>query len=189
MDDQEILSQLKAKDPRAFEALYEAYHRRLKATAIHFLGYEDQDHLDVVQETFAVALKKLPRTKIQTNLYGWLNRICALLCFERLRGRKRTLNGLEEELESLAAKLGAARHRQQQEDSELEERLALLRRLIGEMDRPCRDILRLRDLQGLSYAALASKLKLPLGTAMSKLARCRQALKRLVQRELEQRKP
>lgn len=186
--EKEILRLLEAKDPSAFEALYAAYHERLAATAIHFLGYEDPDHIDVVQETFAVALKKLPGVRIETNLYGWLNRVCALLCFERLRLRKRQLSGLQDELEGLASGLSARRHEQGLEEAEKQSLLDLLKQKVADLGGACREIITLRDMQGLSYAELAQKLKIPMGTAMSRLARCRQELKRMVEVELKRRR-
>jgi RNA polymerase sigma-70 factor (ECF subfamily) len=184
LSDEEILDLVRRKDPGAFEALYKAYQGRLTATAIHFLGYEDQDYLDMVQETFAVALKKLPETEIQTNLYGWLNRICALLCYERLRQRKKQLSSLQEDMEFFSGGLAKERDQESSEQLERQEKLDFLRRQIARLDAPCKKLVTLRDLEGKSYADIARVLGVPLGTAMSRLARCRQALKDLVREAL-----
>lgn len=163
------------KAPQAFDALYNAYYRKLRATTIHFLGHQDPEGEDMVQETFAVALAKLPTTRIQTNLYGWLNRVCTLHCFELLRQRKRVL-AVDQEglLDALALN-----DRSMEEASgriEVDEGLAALRAAVAALGAPCRDILRLRHVEGLSYADVSKRLKLPLGTVMSRLKRCRDAL-------------
>jgi RNA polymerase sigma-70 factor (ECF subfamily) len=171
-----LVALVRAGDPKAMEALYRAYYRRLRATTIHFLGPQDSDGEDIVQETFSVAMQKLPGVVIQTNLYGWLNRVCALLCFERLRDRKRLL-AVEQEglLEALGAKgkvqAGAL-------DAMVDDEQGLqLRRAIAGLGHPCSEILTLRDLEGMSYVEVARRMKTPIGTVMSRLLRCRQALK------------
>ena len=51
------------------------------------------------------------------------------------------------------------------------------------MSEKCRGVLELRDLKGESYINIARVLKIPPGTVMSQLARCRQALKQLLENE------
>jgi RNA polymerase sigma-70 factor (ECF subfamily) len=174
----ELLALVKRKDPAAFDALYQAYYRRLRATTIHFLGHQDPEGEDLVQETFTVAMRKLPRLKVQTSLYAWLNRVCALLCFERLRQRKRLLStdidGLRGSLELASPAEGAL------DALVAGQRRQALRAGLGRLAPPCRRIVELRDIKGLSYAQISLKLKVPMGTVMSRLLRCRQALKEIM---------
>jgi len=51
-----------------------------------------------------------------------------------------------------------------------------LRRLLSELPRPFREIVVLRDIEGLSYKEISSVTELPLGTVMSRLARGRRQL-------------
>jgi RNA polymerase sigma factor (sigma-70 family) len=62
--------------------------------------------------------------------------------------------------------------------------IGLLRRLIETMSEKCRRILDLRDLQGESYVAICKALKVPMGTVMSQLARCRDTLRKMIQSSL-----
>lgn len=175
VEDQALLDLVVQKSPGAFDALYNAYYRRLRATTIHFLGHQDPEGEDMVQETFAIAMVKLPKTQIQTNLYGWLNRVCTLLCFELLRQRKRVL---AVDQEGLLDALSAHDRGGDEVTAKLEadERLKALRAALATLGRPCREILGLRHIDGLSYADVSMRLKLPLGTVMSRLKRCRDAL-------------
>jgi len=182
LPDQDLIDLVRRKDPQAFEALYQAYYGRLRATTIHFLGYDDSEGEDLVQETFAVALKKLPKVKIQTNLYGWLNRVCTLLCFERLRQRKRLLTTDDTGLLDALSHQGRDAAMREEEESEKAEQHRLVMEAMRQLAEPCRRILKLRDLDGASYAEISTRLKIPLGTVMSRLLRCREALKRQVQR-------
>jgi RNA polymerase sigma-70 factor (ECF subfamily) len=58
------------------------------------------------------------------------------------------------------------------------------RRIVGEalqeLDDDAREILLLRELQGLSYDEIAAELEIPLGTVQSRLSRSRAALKKVV---------
>lgn len=182
LPDQALIDLVRHKDPTAFEALYQAYYGRLRATTIHFLGHDDPEGEDLVQETFAVALKKLPKVEIQTNLYGWLNRVCTLLCFERLRQRKRLLTTEDAGLLDAMAQRGRDAALQSEEESEKEEQRRIVMGALEALALPCRQILTQRDLQGASYAEISKRLKLPMGTVMSRLLRCREALKLKVQR-------
>jgi len=61
--------------------------------------------------------------------------------------------------------------------------VARQRDLMGD---PCRSLLRLRDEEEESYSSIAETLKVPIGTVMSRLARCKEALKKLVLSALEE---
>ena len=50
------------------------------------------------------------------------------------------------------------------------------------LGKPCRDLLILRDEGAKSYVEIGEILRVPMGTVMSRLARCRETLKELVRR-------
>ncbi|HJT24506.1 MAG TPA: sigma factor-like helix-turn-helix DNA-binding protein, partial [bacterium] len=54
------------------------------------------------------------------------------------------------------------------------------------MGDPCQSLLDLREKQQKSYAQIADALKVPIGTVMSRLARCKEALKQLVLKALKE---
>ena len=58
----------------------------------------------------------------------------------------------------------------------------MLRRALEELPAPYREIIVLREIEGLSYREIAEACGLPLGTVMSRLARARSALQELVVR-------
>jgi RNA polymerase sigma-70 factor (ECF subfamily) len=58
-----------------------------------------------------------------------------------------------------------------------EGRIQQLRKAFNRLPNEAREILALREIEGLSYEQLASALKLPLGTVMSRLSRARQRLR------------
>jgi RNA polymerase sigma-70 factor (ECF subfamily) len=170
-----VLARLRRGEPEAQHWLVEAHRERIYRTAVHFLGWRDPDAEDLVQETFALAFKSLGGFEGRSTLYTWLNQICARLCFKRLRQRQRLALGAEADLreslqmpargdDALQALLG-------------QEQKSLLRAGLLAMEKPCREVLERRDLQGQAYGPAAAALKLPIGTFMSRLARCRERLR------------
>lgn len=183
LEDRELVQRLLAKDDEAYRLFYRTYQGRIYRAASYLLGYQDPDAEDITQEVFLAALQQLHKFEFRSSLYHWLNHICMYLCFDRIRKRKRMVASLQEELEAMTpAKLGPG----QDPDPEEKERLLTLvesqRELLGA---PCRGLLDLRDEQGKSYAQIAGILKVPMGTVMSRLARCKETLKELVLKSLK----
>ena len=127
-----------------------------------------------------IAFEKLPEFQPRSTLYTWIAHICVNLCYERLRKRKRVLATLQEELEVLTVSVVHAREEERENESEQSSKIVLIERLLGTMSEKCRKRTDQWDRQGESYAVIGKLLKLPMGTVMSQLARCRETLKTLV---------
>lgn len=177
LDELELIRKILEGDEGARTRFVVEHQKRLYPIAVHFLGYRDPDAEDVVQETFLIAWRKLKDFQPRSTLYTWLAHITINLCFERLRKRKRQLTTLDEDLERVSAPLAAQAQRRQDEEDDRSARIARIRDLIGRLGPNCRDIVRLRDIDGLSYAETGRRLGIPIGTVMSRLARCRETLK------------
>ena len=180
LDDRELVTRLLAGDEQAQGLFVERYGERLRRTCVHFLGWQDPDCEDLVQETFVLAFKHLRGFDRDRNLYSWLNKICVNLCFKRLKQRQRQVVTASEEMERAAeaAALRAGVHAEQQELQR--EALDLIRRSFQRLGEKCRQIVGLRDFEGKSYVDIARTLKLAPGTVFSRLARCREALRKIV---------
>jgi len=186
LEDRELVQKLLAKDEEAFLYFYQTYRDRLYRACVHLLGYQDPDAEDITQEVFLAALRHLPKFEFRSSLYHWLNRICMYLCYERVRARYRTVASLDEQLEEAAEPVAFRRKDIEQEEMEKQAMLRVVesqRQLLGD---PCRNLLDLREIQKKSYAQMAEVLKVPIGTVMSRLSRCKDALKDLVTRALKE---
>jgi RNA polymerase sigma-70 factor (ECF subfamily) len=118
-------------------------------------------------------------------LFSWLYRICVNLCYERMDRRWRQVAYLQEDLEALAGPLAADRQAQAEDRARREKMLQLIEAQKGLLGEPCRGLVEMRDERGESYAAISKALRVPMGTVMSRLARCRETLKKLVLKAME----
>lgn len=174
-DEKDLVQRILSGDREAQTLFYRENARRLFHVCIHFLGPQDDEADDIVQQTFLIALGKLGTFEFRSALYTWLSNICANLCFERLRRKKKVLASLQEDLEKLTAPQPGF----QAAEEEKKDRLAILERMEKSMSERCRKVLELRDRQGVSYINISLALGVPMGTVMSQLARCRKALRTL----------
>jgi RNA polymerase sigma-70 factor (ECF subfamily) len=178
MDERAWVKSIQEGDEAARERLFTAFNKRLYATAVHFLGYQDPDAEDAVQETFVRAFNRIQDFRFESALYTWLNHICVNICFDQVRARKRRLVKGHEDLEFLSLELAKAEHGKKMETREKEETLVVLRQAVAGLPEPCASLVRLRDLEGTSYVDISKALKIPMGTVMSRLSRCREHLKK-----------
>jgi RNA polymerase sigma factor (sigma-70 family) len=107
-------------------------------------------------------------------------------CYERIRKRRRLIVSQEEELESAARSHSVRSQDKKEEEQEKQRMLEMVGSQKSLLGKPCQDLLDLRDGKQKSYAQMADLLKVPIGTIMSRLARCKETLKDLVLRALKE---
>ena len=125
---------------------------------------------DVAQEAFLKAYRALPGFKREARFSSWLYQIAVNLCRDRLRRRKgRSLVSLDalEEVGPVIAGRGLAAH-------DLVEQLDLrraVRRAVGALSEEQREVLILKEYQGLTFLEIAQALDLPVSTVKTRLYR------------------
>jgi RNA polymerase sigma-70 factor (ECF subfamily) len=178
-EDPEWLERLRRGHAGAFEQMVIAYQHRVFAVALRMLGNRAEAE-EIAQETFLRAHRALGEFRGEARLSTWLHTIVSRLCLTRLAaGERRMRREGEETLLRLAA--GDDNPGTGAERSELE---GALHRAIAELSEERRIVVVLRDLQGLSYEAIATALGLELGTVRSRLHRARLDLKEKMERFL-----
>jgi RNA polymerase sigma factor (sigma-70 family) len=83
----ELLARVRGGDDSAFEALYDAYHRRLLAFCQHMLGSREEAE-DVLQHTFLAAYRSLRAGYEVVDLKPWLYTIARNRCLSVVRVRR-----------------------------------------------------------------------------------------------------
>jgi len=178
MNERKLVKRVLGGDKEAEQAFFKTYREKLYKTCVYFLGYQDAEAEDIVQDVFTIAIPKLGEFDFKHKLSSWLIQICVNLCFERLRQRKRILLKDEADIESLindndhtsGPTSGGTGHNS-------EDKLAILRNALESLGEQCREIIRLRDFEEQTYINIGKALKIPIGTVMSRLHRCKSLLK------------
>jgi RNA polymerase sigma-70 factor (ECF subfamily) len=185
LDDRSLVEGLLKGDPAAQSYLDREYRPRLYKACCYILGYRDGEAEDVVQDAFIAAYDHLATFEFRSSLYTWLHRICVHRCFEVVRKRRRQVATEDATLELMSGKAAQERMDREQEARRHEIALRVLRETQEVMGEPCKSLLTLRDTEGKSYAALAEILRVPIGTVMSRLSRCKETLAKMVRERLE----
>ena len=164
--DQELIELVNQGDPAAFEALYRRYRDWVYHLAWRFTGNE-QDALDVLQETFTYLLGKFPGFSLTASMTTFLYPVVKHLSIA-VRNKSRRFTSDEEILGEIAA---PALKDAQGSRSELAAVLAVL-------PDEQREVLLMRFVDDMTLQEIATALNIPIGTVKSRL---HHALKRLRQ--------
>lgn len=139
------------------------------------------DAEDLVQETFAKALRGFPSFQPGTNFKSWIFRILKNTFLTSRAGlRAHPMVPLSEDDE------GNAGAEPETPETILIANVSreLVRGAIEALARPFQETVILRDVEGLTYQEIADSLSIPIGTVMSRLARGRRDIRRHVERRL-----
>jgi RNA polymerase sigma-70 factor, ECF subfamily len=131
----------------------------------------DQDAQDVVQEAYVRALKGFKGFR-GDNARPWLMMIVRNTAYSWLKKHAKEANMIPFDPAIHATSTGKPLS-----DSSGEERVQQIREAFNRLPIESREILSLREIEGWSYEQLASALRVPLGTVMSRLSRARQRLR------------
>ncbi len=181
MDERELVQKILQGDEKAKEQFFVTYRERLYRNCVYLLGYNDPEAEDVVQETFITAFEKLPGFEFRSSLSTWLTQICIFKCHNRYRQRDKLVNQEHAELDLLLQSEALERQDAGNREKDRQNKLRIIGKCLENMGKECREIIELRELQEKSYIEIGKRLKIPMGTVMSRLSRCKRALKTIVQ--------
>ena len=162
-----------------FEILVGNYQQRIFAFLIGMLGSR-QDAEDVTQETFLTAYRKLDQFERRSSFYTWLHRIAFNAAIDLQRRKKRTKNQF---VSRDSTDFSEPAHPQIGTPATIvmaKETVSQVHRALSRLDEERRNIIALRDLQGMEYTEIASMLDLPIGTVRSRLHRARIELREIL---------
>lgn len=135
-----------------------------------WLTRNDHDAEDVVQEASLRALQFFDGFRGGTGR-AWLLSIVRNTCYTWLRKNRAAAEPFDEEIHSGGGDSGSP------ETAAIEKAgRQMLKTALEELPLEFREVLVLRELEGLSYEEIASVAGIPAGTVMSRLARARQRL-------------
>ena len=190
-DDHELVQDAKAGNREAFDELVVRYQERIYHFVRRSLGNE-QDARDVTQEAFIKAFRNLSRFREEAAFSTWLYPIAINLATSKKRTyiQRRKVGQVsldaprrgsfgEHRIEPVDE---SDRPSDRTEQREIEERIHAA---IADLDEQPRQIVVLRDLQGLRYDEIGRILEIPIGTVRSRLHRARLELRSKLEGLLE----
>ena len=161
-----------------YEKLVLEYQKNVYNLALRMTG-NPEDAADMAQEAFIKAYNSLPNFRGDSKFSVWLYRIVSNVCLDFLRSksRKPTLSLSMEDDDGEETQLDIA------DESQSPERIFeramtrdAVRRGLAALTPEYRQILILRELQGMSYEEIAAVLGLESGTVKSRIFRARKKL-------------
>lgn len=178
--DQALIDAARAGDRRAIEKLLERHQSAVYRFGMKMCG-ESEDAKDVLQETLFAAVRTLPEFRGASSVSTWLYTIARSFCLKK----RRTSKFAPERIESLEAHAEASsevpdHRRSPEEDAAARQTKAVLDAAIAELDPMYREVLLLRDVEGLPAAEVAEILGLTVEAVKSRLHRARVAVRERV---------
>ena len=161
-------------DPEFFEMLAMPLFDQLYNLA-HWLTGDRADAEDLVQETYAKALKGFKSFEEGTNLRAWMFRILRNTFLTSRTGLK-VQNTVMIEDEADGVDLASHNITPESLLLQLEDSQSVMSAL-AELPVPYREMILLSDMEELSYKEIAEVLAVPIGTVMSRLSRGRKMLR------------
>ncbi len=192
-DDGELVRRFLEGDGQAFEALVVRHRNRVFGLCVRLLGSRTYAE-EAAQEVFVKVYRNLARFRGDSKFTTWLYRVTLNHCrnvqaYRARRHEKRhdSLDARTEDEDGLGPKRELPAGGASAEDELLKgERLAFLREEMARLDPIWREILLLRDVEGLSYEEIGVALELAAGTVKSRIHRARGELRRRLTRRLRE---
>ena len=171
-----IVERCRQGDALAWEALVREYQGRVFAVALHYLRNTEEAR-DLAQEVFIKVYRSLD-TFTGDGLAAWLLRLARNACIDRLRRQKARPPASDVPVEDgmPLADTGPSPEDAWWSDT----RRQLVHRAMNKMSEQSREIIQLKEIQGLKIDEIAAMLALPVGTVKSRSSRARLELARRV---------
>jgi RNA polymerase sigma-70 factor (ECF subfamily) len=171
-EDVALVEACRRGEPRAMEALYHRYKRRVFGLVTRIAGPGDAE--EVAQEVFVRIFRGLPKFRGDAALGTWIYRLAVNAALSHVTRRPRHMEG-DDVLEHIPAR--AARPRDPGLAARLEEALSSL-------PPGYRAVLVLHDVEGLSHEECADIMGCRIGTSKSQLHKARAKMRELLGPEL-----
>ena len=176
-DDHLLVKQVQAGSRDAFDELVKRYYGAVYNLTAHSVRQTDERE-DLIQDIFLKVYRNINGFRFQASFSTWLYSIARNMLIDFSRKRQLKTVSIEKEeggmkiIDTLADKKDDPEKRIMEREADI-----TLRKALAELDEDHRQILILREMEGLSYIELSKSLKINIGTVKSRLARAREELR------------
>jgi RNA polymerase sigma-70 factor (ECF subfamily) len=167
LSEAEICELVQRGDRKAYQEIVVRHMQSAYYVALAFV-HNHQDALDLSQEAFIRAFRKIKKFDTQRPFFPWFYRILKNLCIDHYKHRRRLSEVPLDNVRILAV---------EHEDREMKKALW---KGIDELPHEQKEIIILRYFRQLSYQEIAEVLDKPIGTVMSSLYYAKKRLKGIV---------
>ncbi len=177
-DEADLLTRSRRGDTRAFDQLITLHRARVFMVAYHILR-NNEEALDVAQETFLRAWKNLVRFDGSASLRSWLSRIATNASIDVVRRRQAHP---QTEFEAVPMAIDAASRTTPGQPAppgdslDRAEMRARFEQALGTLSAEHRAVILLKEIEDLSYQEIADSVGCSIGTVMSRLFYARKKL-------------
>lgn len=181
-DEKIIVERAKQGDQAAFKELVLRYQRKVYMICYSMVSSRP-DAMELSQEVFLRVYKHLPSFEGSSSFYTWLYRITVNLCIDYYRKRKMKSYEYDDRLSHRPAlqeeifPVVSSASRETPTGRLLREELAeKIREAMDKLSPKHRQVLVLRELEGMSYQDIADTVGISIGTVMSRLHHARKKM-------------
>jgi len=178
-----LVRRTKSGDTRAFGTLVQRYMRRAYYSALGLVG-SSEDAMDLSQEAFVRAFRARHTIDPDRPFYAWLYQIIRRLCFNHTRDKRTRRRGIEAAgdwlVDQATARTASMNPERALESAEARQRVADALESLSDRDR---EVLVLKEFEGLRYREIAEVIGIPIGTVMSRLYSARRRLAEALEEE------
>lgn len=169
LSDEQLVARCKGGDAAAWNELVERFSRYVYAICTQAFRLPEHDAEDVFQDVFTRVYTHLDRLRDDSAFRPWLAQLTRRACIDRLRTGSREIPAEELEPSDLDESL-----------STLEEAM-MVHDAMATLSDNCQDILDRFFAKDESYRTIGDALGLPAGTIASRISRCLDKLKTLME--------
>ncbi len=182
-DDQLLVKMVKEGNKKAFDKLVIKYQKRIIQLVSRYVR-DTSEAQDVAQEAFIKAYKALPNFRGESAFYTWIYRIAVNTAKNYLVARARRSSGNEVDVADAENYEGAFRLKEIDTPEHLllsDEIRTTIQQAIESLPEELKKAIRYRELDGMSYEEIATKMKCPVGTVRSRIFRAREAVDKILE--------
>ncbi len=177
METNELLKRCRRGDALAWEALVRQYQSKIHAIACTYVGDRDEAR-DLAQEIFVKIYRNLDQCRDGRKFPAWMIRIARNTSLDHLRRRKARPPRHDRPAETLSDLRDPRPN--PEELWQADGRKRMVHRAMQNLSVLSREILLLKEIQGLPMLEIATMLEIPLGTVKSRSNRARVELAQAV---------